>query len=178
MLCTLTDEVSQFWDSQGQGIDFLTEVDRRHLGALIRFGESDVKTDHSRPILRQHIHQSRDLGPGPRPAPFRIKAFFIDHRHHDRWRSWHIPTREETEVLGFQLNQSEDGGAGQPEHDDEKNGAEGQGRRIDRAQGFKQSHRSRPSRRIGTDRDGTVDMLIYETSRFHHFADAAGVSAP
>ena len=52
--------------------------------------------------------------------------------------------REETEIVGFQFDQVEDGGAGEEEHDNEEDSAECQGRRIEGEPGFKQSHRLLP----------------------------------
>jgi hypothetical protein len=52
--------------------------------------------------------------------------------------------RDETEVVGFQFDQVEERNADYEEPDNDADGAECQGRRADREQGFKPSHRLRP----------------------------------
>src|SRR5439155_23034705 len=126
MLFTLLDEVGQFRVLDSQRFDLLSKLmNQRQLGVLIWLRKGDIQTDHSDPISRQQVYQSSDLGPGPRPASFGREAFFIDYRHHDRWRRWHRTTRDETEVVGFQFDQVEDGSAGEEEQDDEEDGAKG-----------------------------------------------------
>ena len=81
MLFPLLDEVGQLRLVESQGLDLLTQLlDEGQLGVLIRLQEADVETDHFGPIVRQAVHQRRDLGPWPGPAPFSIEAFFIDQR--------------------------------------------------------------------------------------------------
>ena len=93
--------------------------------------ESHVETDYSGPIARQHVHQCREFGPGPGPTPFCRQAFFVDHRQHDCWERSHLTTRAQTEVIGFQFEQVEDGGAGYVERDHDEDGAKCQGSRTD-----------------------------------------------
>ena len=112
MLFTLIYEIGQFRVFDIQGIEFLTKlINKSQLGVLIRFQETDVKTDHFNPILRQDVHKSSELRPGPRPAPFRIEALFIYQRHNDRRRRPQMATRQEAEVIGFQFDHVEDGDA-------------------------------------------------------------------
>jgi hypothetical protein len=52
--------------------------------------------------------------------------------------------RDETEVVGFQFDQVEERNTAYEEPDNDADGAECQGRRISRKQGFKPSHGLRP----------------------------------
>src|SRR5262244_2655191 len=81
----LMDEVHQLRIFDSESIDFLAKLmDQCELRVLIWLGEHDVKTDHPGAVPRQDIYESSKLGPGPRPASFRIEAFLIDHGDHDR----------------------------------------------------------------------------------------------
>src|SRR4030095_6688881 len=118
----------------------------------MRLQESHVETDDSGPIARQHVHQCREFGPGPGPTPFCRQAFFVDHRQYDCWEGSHLTTREQTEVVGFQFDQVEDGGTGYVEHDHDEDGAECQGSRTDGEQRWHtNSHQLRLLVRWSTD---------------------------
>src|SRR5215510_14256883 len=141
IFAALIDEVRQLWSFDSQCLDLLPELlNQRQLRVLIWLGEHDVKTDHPGAVSRQDIHQGRELRPGPGPASFRIEAFLIDRSDHHRRGGWHMPTRDETEVVGFQFDQVEERNAVYEEPDNDADSAECQGRRTNRAQGFKPSH--------------------------------------
>jgi hypothetical protein len=130
------DEVVQLGVVDLQAIDRTREaIDQSQLGILVRLQEADVETDHAGSVSTQLVHQSGDPGAWPGPASFLVETLLVDHRQNDRRRRLPHAARQETQVVGPQLDQVEDRNAGQVERHDEENGTDRERRGIDGEKG-------------------------------------------